>query len=223
MALKDSLKLFRNENGYDIVVGKKDIDDNFILLADGVDKNPFTISDGNIKPISEGVRLIFGSLYNPSSASDALFVGRGASLRQSSALCVGNATGDGTLFAKRVFCNEALVTADDTPTYADESIALDYGALHHLKIVGMAMRDDQSAKWVFERGVTLLVDDHGDTVSIVSDAANDIVKEVDAWAFDIETQNAADGNPALKIKCTGEADKVVLWGYSVEMSVLYRG
>jgi len=49
MALKDSLKHFKDENGYDVVVTKPDLDNNLDILADGVDAAGGFIEDTTLK------------------------------------------------------------------------------------------------------------------------------------------------------------------------------
>ena len=49
MALKDSLKHFSSENGYDVVVTKPDLDNNLDILADGVDAAGGFIEDATLK------------------------------------------------------------------------------------------------------------------------------------------------------------------------------
>jgi len=54
MATKDNLKLFKDENGYDIVVGKPEIDENFELLADELDDR-ITKTDNLVKINAEEI------------------------------------------------------------------------------------------------------------------------------------------------------------------------
>jgi len=64
MALKDSLKHFRDENGYDVVVTKPDLDNNLDILADGVDAAGSFTADTSLKaylPKDKTVGIIVGA------------------------------------------------------------------------------------------------------------------------------------------------------------------
>lgn len=71
MAIKDLLKLFRDDNGYDVVVGKKEIDDNFETLADGIE----TLADkvDKIDLFTKHDTVVFPENYNPTDKEIILF------------------------------------------------------------------------------------------------------------------------------------------------------
>ena len=75
-------------------------------------------------------------------------------------------------------------------------------------------KDDLSAKWIFERILIVRVDSSGN-VTIDSDNNTDIVKDVAAWAFNINAINDTT-DPKLTISVVGEDNVNIRWGYDVE-------
>jgi len=61
MALREELKYFKDDNGYDVKVEKPDIDDNFTKLADAIDGTPFDKSDVEIYPKDNDLGLVIGA------------------------------------------------------------------------------------------------------------------------------------------------------------------
>jgi len=230
MALSDILKLFKNADGYNAVVGKKEMDDNLVALAEAIDAVPVEIdteanavvlrnlNDPNFN--AGGVNDITNSYYatvfgtdNKINANFSSLVGLGSLVRQPFSFQIG--TGHQTLNTGAYKNIHAMTIKTDDDT-AKDSIAVELFAqgLHYVKIVGMAAKEDLSAKWIFERILIVSVDSDG-AVTIESDTNNDVVKDVDAWAFDVTAQSD-ETRPTINIAVTGEEDTTIRWGYTVE-------
>jgi len=72
MALKDLLKLFKSDNGYDVVVGKKEIDENFEVIADKVDENITAISKNTSITTADGFKTSFAESFKTVDAKHYL-------------------------------------------------------------------------------------------------------------------------------------------------------
>jgi len=61
MALKDSLKHFKDADGYSVIVTKEDLDNNMDSLADAIDETPFEKDDTQIYPKEISLGFVIGA------------------------------------------------------------------------------------------------------------------------------------------------------------------
>ena len=61
MALKDSLKHFKDADGYSVIVTKEDLDNNMDSLADAIDETPFDKDDTQIYPKEISLGFVIGA------------------------------------------------------------------------------------------------------------------------------------------------------------------
>ena len=61
MALKDSLKHFKEADGYSVIVTKEDLDNNMDSLADAIDETPFDKDDTQIYPKDISLGFVIGA------------------------------------------------------------------------------------------------------------------------------------------------------------------
>ena len=224
MALKDSLKHFKDFDGYSGNLSKSDMDNNLDLLANEIDKEAnnedviFTADDTSIHPKDEhidkplsvsSVKFSENSVItNSQIAIDYFGINKYGmySLVKDFALVD---TTNQNLFRQSI---KQISTSDDTKTYLTDLDNIILNTFLILKIKCFALSEDFSEKYAFERVICAHKDSDGAVIDY--DNTNEFISNSDL-SFDVET----DGNQ-LKFAVTGKVDTNITWRIFFEVNGL---
>ena len=215
MALKDSIRHFKDVDGYSEVIKKEDMDDNFDLLADNID-NEVTRATDKENDLQTDIDDEVTRAKNVEGDITTLQTANQDNLTSAINEIVDEInipfTNDDLNSFSDVF-SAGIKTADDTQTDVS-NINLTLKSINTITIIGSILQDDYTTKWSFERVLSVAVKDDG-SVTIATDDNTDIVKDDSDWVFDVTSTDDSD-NPYLTMKATGKADTNIIWGVEVK-------
>jgi len=210
MALKDSLKHFRDFDNYSGSLTKKDYDDNIDTLADSIDSLTDSIN------ILENEKVYVYDDFNKSIYLNGNLLNEEFGIMKFVNSLYNNDHKIGYDEYKDI--SFLIQTTDDTQTdliSKEPFWALtEANRLTLLKGNLFAIRDDISEKWVAD--VNIIISVNNNNLNINKNIT-DIIKDVSAWDFDVVYDS---DNEELLFKVKGEADKTIKWLFNFEMKTI---
>ena len=222
MALKDSLKHFKDFDGYSGNLSKSDMDNNLDLLANEIDKKAnnedviFTAGDTSIHPKDEHIDKPLSVLSVKFSESSVIahnqIITDYFAVNNTGAFVLANNFAIVNYAEQNSFVKliKKITTSDDTKTYLPPTY---FSNFIILKIKCFALSEDFSEKYAFERVICAHKNSDGNAV-IDYDNTNEFISNSDL-SFDVET----DGNQ-LKFAVTGKVDTNITWRIFFEVNGL---
>ena len=201
MALKDSLKHYRDTNDYDGGLSERDYDDDIDILADTIDTNT-----ENIATNTDNISKNRADIDTNTTSTNNNTVNK-----LDKVLTKDN--------FKRWLEVDTLDTTDDTETVI-HTLNCDNKSLYNIKIYSQNLKDDYSTKWIFDGECYATIDDNKSITANHSEA--DIVKDDSDWKYNVTSTNGDDDNQAkIDFKVTGKADTNIKWSVKLEIEQIF--